>query len=254
MIKQLRTIRFHVIVICFAILFTGCAEDRALRERQAQAKRNLGKSFLADANFTAGLKELLDAAELDPMNPEIHNELALTYREMEMHSQAISHFNKAIELKPDFSEAYNNLGTVYLMLGDWDRAIASFKKALSNNRYTTPHFAHNNLGLAYFNKGQFKTATESFLKAIQGQPSFSRAYHNLGVAYEAMNEWDKALKVYQESIRHAPDDPRSYFRLGKLYLRLNNRPLAIEKLEEAIRLDKTNVIAPEAKGLLEKIR
>ena len=72
--------------------------------------------------------------------------------------------------------------------------------------------------------------------------------------YEAMNEWDKALEAYKESIGHAPDDPRSYFRLGKLYLRVNNRPQAIKNLEEAIRLDKTNIIAPEAKDLLEKIR
>ena len=59
MTNQLRTIRFHALLICFAVLFTACAEDRALRERQAQAKRDLARSFLVDGNYTAGLKELL---------------------------------------------------------------------------------------------------------------------------------------------------------------------------------------------------
>lgn len=107
-----------------AITILGCAEDRALRKRQAQAKQDLGRSLLAQGNYTAGLGELLEAAKIDPENPEIQNELALAYREMELYPKAITHFNRAVELNPDFSEAYNNLGTVYLILKKWDPAIS----------------------------------------------------------------------------------------------------------------------------------
>ena len=47
------------------IIFTGCAEDPALRKRQAQAKQDLGRSYLAQGNYAVGLKELLDAAKMD---------------------------------------------------------------------------------------------------------------------------------------------------------------------------------------------
>jgi hypothetical protein len=45
MIKQLKTIRFHALLICLAVLFAACAEDRALKESQAQANRNLGLAY-----------------------------------------------------------------------------------------------------------------------------------------------------------------------------------------------------------------
>jgi type IV pilus assembly protein PilF len=251
---SLRCIRSPLIFILFATILSGCAQDKALIKKQAQAKQDLGKSLLADGNYAASLSELMEAVRLDPENPEIHNALALTYREMKMYTQAISHFDQAIELRPDYSEACNNLGTVYLILADWDRAIGCFKKALTNSLYATPHFAYNNLGRAYHEKGQFKLAVEAYLKAVQTNQAFSRAHHNLGITYEALGEWDKALEAYTESIRYAPDDPRSYLRLGKLYLRLNKLPLAIQNLEETIRLDKRGIIAPEAKRLLERIQ
>ena len=247
-------IKIKLILLSLAIILSGCAEDRAFKKRQAQAKVDLGKSLLAEGNLTAGLNELLKAAELDPNNPETQNELALGYRAMEIYGQAITHFKKAVELRPDFSGAYNNLGTVYLILGEWDRAINCFRNALRNSVYATPHFAHNNLGFAYYKKGEFTKSVENYLKATQVQPSFSRAFHNLGITYEAMNELDKAIKAYKKSIRYAPEDPRSHFNLGKLYIKIKKPSLAIKKFEETIKLDKRNTLAPEAKRMLGKIK
>jgi len=250
----LRETGIVLIVIAFALCLTGCAEDKALKKRQAQAKMDLGKSFLADGNSTAGLNELLRAAEMDPSNPDIHNELALAYREVGMYSEAITHGNKAIELRPNFSEAYNNLGTFYLMLGKWDLAIQCFARALDNTVYATPHFAYNNLGFAYHKKGDFRKAVASYLKAIQARPSFSRAHHNLGITYEAMKQWDDAVKAYKESIRYAPDNPVSHLSLGKLYLKIDKPSLASEEFQETIRLNKGNTFAPEARRLLKKVQ
>jgi len=252
--QSFRNASIALIFISFAVILTGCAEDKALTKRQSLAKQDLGKSFLAQGNFTAGLNELLKAEELDPENPEIQYNLALGYRFINLHSKSITHFKKAIELRQNFSEAYNDLGNTYLILSKFDLAIICFKKALANPIYATPHFAYNNLGYAYYKKSEYKKAVESYLKAIKRQPSFSRAFHNLGITYEAMNEWEKAVDAYKESIRYAPKDPRSHFHLGKLYLKRKKSSLAIEQFEETIRLDKTNTFAPEAKHLLEKIK
>jgi len=245
------TLILSLSVLAFAVL--GCAEDRALRKRQAQAKQDLGRSLLAQGNYTAGLGELLEAAQMDPDNPEIQNELALTYREMEMYPEAITHFTKAVELDPDFSEAYNNLGTVYLILKKWDLAIDCFKNALKNNLYATPHFAYNNMGLAHYNKGDSRRAIEYYQKAVQLQPSFSRSYHNMGIAFESLDQREKAIESYKKSIRYAPDNPTSYFYLGRLYMKLNEPTLAARNLEETIRLNKQNIYAPEARRLLKEV-
>lgn len=245
------TLILSLSVLAFALL--GCAEDRALRKRQAQAKQDLGRSLLAQGNYTAGLGELLEAAAIDPGNPEIQNELALAYREMKMYPEAIRHFTKAVELDPDFSEAYNNLGTVYLILKKWDLAIGCFKNALKNNLYATPHFAYNNMGLAHYNKGDSRRAIECYQKAVQLQPSFSRSYHNMGIAFESLDQREKAIESYKKSIRYAPDNPASYFYLGRLYRKLNEPTLAARNLEETIRLNKQNIYAPEARRLLREV-
>jgi type IV pilus assembly protein PilF len=252
--KPLRNKNIALIFISFTVILSGCAEDKALKKRQSVAKQDLGKSFLARGDYTAGLNQLLKAEELDPENPEIQYNLALGYRFMNLHSKSIAHFKKAIALKPDYSEAYNDLGCTYLILSKWNLAITSFQKALKNPLYATPHFAHNNLGQAYYKKGDFTKAVESYLTAIKYQPSFSRSFHNLGITYEAMNEWDKAIDAYKESIRYAPKDPRSHFYLGKLYLKRNKPSLAIKKFEETIQLDKNNIYTTEAKHLLETIK
>jgi len=247
-LRRCATLTLCLSMLAFALL--GCAEDRALRKRQAQAKQDLGRSLLAQGSYTAGLGELVEAAEIDPDNPEIQNEIALAYREVEMYPKAIAHFTKAVELDPDFSQAYNNLGTVYLILKKWDPAISCFKNALKNNLYATPHFAYNNLGLAYYNKGESHRAIEYYQKAVQFQPSYSRSYHNMAIAFESMEQWEKAIESYKKSIRYAPDNPVSYFYLGRLYMKLNQPTLAAQNLEETIRLDKQNIYAPEARRLL----
>lgn len=253
-LKLRRGTTFVLGVSVLALTLLGCAEDRALRKRQAQAKQDLGRSLLAQGNYTAGLGELLDAAKIDPENPEIQNELALAYREMEMFPKAITHFNRAVELDPDFSEAYNNLGTVYLILKKWDLAISCFKNALKNNLYATPHFAYHNLGLAYYHKGEPRRAIENYQKAVQSQPSYSRSYHNMAIAFEALYQWEKAIESYKKSIHNAPENPASYFHLGKLYVKLNEPTLAAQNLRETIRLNKQNIYVPEARRLLREVQ
>jgi type IV pilus assembly protein PilF len=252
---KLRSATFLFLCLFVAVIAVfGCAEDKALRKRQAQAKQDLGRTLLAEGNYTAGMGELIDAAAIDPKNPEIQNELALAYREMEMYPKAIEHFNKAVELTPDYSEAYNNLGTVYLILKQWDSAINCFKHALANNLYATPHFAYHNLGLAHYNKGEPHKAIEYYQKAIQVQPLYSRSYHNMGIAFESLGQWEKAIENYKRSIRYAPDNPASYFFLGRLYAKLNKPSLAARNLEETIRLNKHNAYEPEAKRLLKEVK
>jgi len=53
--KPLRNTSIALIFISFAVILTGCAEDKTLIKRKSLAKQNLGKSFLAQGDFTAGL-------------------------------------------------------------------------------------------------------------------------------------------------------------------------------------------------------
>ena len=112
------------------------------------------------------LKNLSEAAKLDPENANIHFELAMVYKDLAEYGKAETHFKKCLALKPGFADAWNNLGTLYLLTKQWDKAIVSFQKALAIDTYRTPHFAYNNMGLAYYNKGDYERAVDNFFDQV----------------------------------------------------------------------------------------
>ncbi|MBW1682907.1 MAG: tetratricopeptide repeat protein [Deltaproteobacteria bacterium] len=174
------------LVLCGLILGAlGCAEDRALLQKRARAREDLGLSYIQRGNVKLGLKHLREAARLDPENPDIQHELALAYKEMGTYEEALPHFKRALKLKPAFPEAWNNLGTLYLLLAKWDQAVECFQKAVDDITYRTPHFAYNNMGLAYYNKGDYERAIRSFQEALKLDPNYGLCRVNLGLAYEA---------------------------------------------------------------------
>ncbi len=233
-------------------LLGGCAEDRALlKKKEAKAKEELGISLVRDGQRRAGLKRLLEAAQLDPENPDIHHETALVYRDLGEHERSLQEFHKALALRPDFPEARNNLGTLYLLLKKWDLAIGCFKTAINNVTYETPHFAYNNLGLAYYNQGNYKEALMNYRKALNADPSFGLAYYNLGRVYEAMTKWDEAVDAYKNAISLYSGDVPAHFKLGKLYLKLDRRKEAAHELRRAADLDPDGPLGKEAKALIQ---
>jgi len=243
-----------LIWLLISFLLTGCAGDTAARKKRAEAKERLGGSLIQKGDLLGGLKELLEAAELDPENADIQYALGLAYKNLREYDKSIFHFRKALKLKPDFPEAQNNLGTVYVILKDWDTALGMFKKAAENNMYRTRHIAYENLGSVFYNKREYKKAIQNYKKAVELYPRYSPAYDKMGLTYEKLTEWDLAVESYKRSIEYAPNRAISHLRLGRLYLRLDRHEEAAEELNKTIETDTTGFLAKEAKNLLRKVR
>lgn len=247
-------IRSALLIICLLTLCIDCAGNKELRRKKARAKEDLGLSYVLRGDLKAGLEQLIDAAKLDPENPNVHHELALTYKDLGLYKESLAHFKKALALRPEFPEALNDLGTLYALLGKWDLAIASFEKAVSYVSYRTPHFAYNNLGLAYYNKGDYQKAIDSYLEALRLSPSYAICHANLALAYEAMSRWQLAIDAYKKAISYGPENPIAHLNLGKLYLKLNRTTEAAEELRQTIEIDPKGPFAEEAGKLLDKIK
>jgi len=112
----------------------------------------LGDSLLQEGKYQDALRELLEAAEVDPENPGIQNSLGLAYQNLREYDKAVSHYKRALQLKPNFPEVANNLGTVYVLMGELDTAIVYFQKAADDVLYRTRHYAFMNLGSTYHRK------------------------------------------------------------------------------------------------------
>lgn len=241
-------------VVWFLMLpfLAGCAQDRGSRKSQAQAKQTIGRAYLAEGDRQSALKALLEAAELDPEDETLQDDIGIAYAEFGQFDKAEFHLKKALSIKSNYSDAMNHLGMIYAREGKNDLAIELFTKAAEDLMYPSRFAAYNNLGLVYFFQGQHEKALDGFRKATEAFPEYSLGYDNMGMSYEALRQWDRAVESYKNSIRFAPDNPKSYLHLASLYLKFNRREEARELILKAMDVDKSGEFKTEAKTLLDQ--
>ena len=246
--------RALAVIVALAFLVTGCATDKAYREKQARGYRDLGERYLANDQSSQALEQFLKAKEIYPDDPILHYDLALVYVEKRRFDKAESHLKEAIRLKPDYSDAYNYLGVLYYRKGEVDLAIESYKKALDNMLYVNPQFTHLNLGVAYLSRKDYRKAILHLEEAIRLVHNYVDAYNNLGRAYEGLGQYSKAKEYYKKALEFNPRYVNAYMDLGKLSYRLGERRQAKEYFIQVIRLGPNSEKAKEARGYLRKLK
>lgn len=98
----------------------------------AAARNNLGFNQLLQGRTDEALRTLSAAANLDPKNPRILNNLATAHLFSGNEAQALQLFRRVL----GEAEAYNNIGFLYLSQKQWEKAEAAFNRALElNPRY-----------------------------------------------------------------------------------------------------------------------
>lgn len=246
---------FFRLIIILPFFFTACktTPDRA-SNNPAINKRNMGEANMLQGNYTAALKELLDAEKLNPQDPVIQNYLGITYKNKNMPDKAIEHFNKALSLKPNYSVARNNLGTVYLDKEEWDIAIGYFKSVLDDVLYMTPHFPLSNIGWAYFNKGDFSTAKSYYLKALEIQPDFIIALNGLGQIHMALKDYEQAVLIYEKIVSKVPSIPGFQLKLAEAYEFSGNRQKAVYHYSRFLQLAPHNPKKAEIQAKIKSLR
>ena len=234
------------LTVVLAFIVAGCASDRAFRDRQARAARDLGERYLARNDTSKALEQFYKAMEMNPDDPYLHYDLALTYDMKGVLNKAEYHLKQAIKLKPDYSDAYNYLGFVYFRQGRVEDAIEEYKRALENLLYMSPQEAHLNLGVAYLSLNEYDKAKVHLEEAIRLVPTFVPAYNSLGKAYEGLRQYDKARSAYEKALELNPEYVDAYLNLGKLLYKSGERQKAVEAFDKVVRLDPGSDRAEEA--------
>jgi tetratricopeptide (TPR) repeat protein len=240
--------------LSLVFLLTGCATDKAFREKQARAARDLGERYLARNDSSKALEQFLKALEIYPDDPYLHYDLALTYDMKGTLDKAEFHLEEAIRLKPDYSDAHNYLGFIYFRDGKVEQAIDSYQKALENLLYMNPQDAQLNLGVAYLSRKEYHKAAAHLLEAIRLVPDFAAAYNNLGKAYEGLKQYRKARHAYEQAVEYNPQNADAYLNLGKLLYRSRERQQAIEAFTQVIRSAPGSAMASEARNYLRALQ
>jgi Flp pilus assembly protein TadD len=156
------------------------------------------RAAMGNGNLPVAVALLKRAAEVDPKNRFVWNNLGLAYFQMRDDQQAIAAFNKQIEVNPYDDYAYNNLGRVYWNERKYDDAVKAFNKQLENN--PLDKFAHSNLGSMYAEWHKYSEAVPELEKAASLTPDSAELQVSLGDAYLNLGQDDKALGAFDHAV------------------------------------------------------
>jgi len=241
---------------CFLVLIfllTACAANVETQKRLVEDKRNVAGAYIGQKNYTAALRELLEAEKIYSDDPYLQHDLGFVYMQKERSDLAIEHFKKALALKPDYSAARNNLGVAYLKSGQWDQAIACFKELSENLLYTTPQNPLVNLGRAYYQKREFTQSENYYNRALKlydeglrKDATYVMALHGLSLTCLATDRSQKAVLLLERAVRLAPRVADLYFDLGRAYAMAGEFSKAVRAYDKVVELIPGRSMALEA--------
>ena len=162
--------------------------------RLALYYQRAGDLVAAEVNYRA----LLERNELDP---QVHNNLGLLYRDRGLVDESIREFRRALIINPQYGTARNNLGVVLMSAARLDDAAVEFRRVLAQD----PRNADAAVNLALVEKagGRPEQAKESLLRALTIEPANAPAHFNLAALYEQSGESARAIEHYRSFLEHA---------------------------------------------------
>ena len=221
--------RFLLLIVSISTL-ASCTTIDPKREEMASIKMQMGVAELQRNDLPLALKILLEAEEINPRDPYIHNNLGLVYFLRKRFDLSIQHFTKAIDYNPKFTEARNNIGRVYLEIKEYQKAEKTLEPVVDDLTYSNYVSSYNNMGLAKFHLKKYKEALNYFTKSVESvkEDCFSQLYLGrtlleLKRNKLAASQLDKATYYCKQS--HIDEahyyGAIAYYRLGRIDISLN---------------------------------
>lgn len=215
-----RAVSRVLLVFLLAGLVSGCSGSSANRKKEADARMQMGITYLEQRNLPMAMRELTRAEELDPGNPEVQMALGLTYQARGDLAKAEEYLRKAIDRKPDYGEARNNLGIVLATQKRWDEAAGEFRAAAENVLYATPDRAYYNLGEVERMRKDPVRAEEAYRRSLGANDRYGPAYLGLAAVLGEKGKWDDAAAVLARCVYLLPEYAPGWMELGRVHVRM----------------------------------
>lgn len=206
----------------------------------------------------------------------------LTIRQIDIWSDTLSLWNRAIAVQPTNYVAYNNRGNARFETGDVEGALSDFDTAigfdptyaksyynrsnvkksrgdmpgafadatLAINHYPAYYQAFNNRGTLRQSVGDTKGAIMDFEKALHLNPNYALAYSNRGALRGSEGDLAEALADLNRAIQLDPDYAQAFFNRGILYREKGETGKSFSDFDEAIRLNPQMAAAYLNRGIL----
>lgn len=183
------------------------AEQKATLEKQAKERSetmkknkelndafNAGMTAMDAKQYDAAVTNLSHAAELDPAQAAVWNNLGAAYlaqagtktgaERTAALDKTIETYKKAIEVTPNSGALYNQLAIAYGQEKKIPEATEATNKAASLDP-TMAAKAYYNMGANLVNGGQSTEAETFFKKSLEADPNYADAHYQYGVCLMA---------------------------------------------------------------------
>lgn len=205
--------------------------------------------------YTAALKNLRKAAELEPDNLECRLDIANTYARMGLYERSNLEIQMIFHLPNLPQDALYGMASNYLVLGDYDQAESMFQAYLQfqpDGEYADQ--AADALGYiadcdyeteldreldelsmdgkAALDAGDLDHAIDCLERALEKEPSMTYVRNNLAVAYYCVGNMEKAWEHIQRVLEEAPLDVHGRCNESMFYLVDGRKEEAIEAVRK----------------------
>jgi tetratricopeptide (TPR) repeat protein len=166
-----------------------------LYPKSARALVGLGVASYAAGQAEKGIRELIEACDLEPSNANAYLFLGrMQDTEKSESPQILARFKRFVALQPQ-----NAMANYYYAVG-----LAKASDGIANS-------------------GRIEAL---FLKSIELDPRLGDAYLHLGILYSSRKDFPKAVAAYEKAIENDPQSAEAHFRLAQAYRQMG-------KLDEA---------------------
>lgn len=157
----------------------------------------LGQAYLAMGQFARARIALERAAESDPSNPAIWNDLGVVLFYQNRMRDALEIFEMVADLEPNYPEAHFNRALCYLVRNDTERVEAALDAFLRMR----PDDAHALRKKAYLQAGRqdYQAAYNSLQRALTTAPDWPPLYLDLAATAALLGRLQEAIRFLDEA-------------------------------------------------------
>jgi len=156
---------------------------------------------------------LLQAANLDPTNPNSRFELGFNALQRGMNDKAAILYQQCLENNPNEVMAYFDLGLAFERLRRFEDAVLAhgqFVAMAPANAEAAPLAPKSHFKIAeilFKQLGRLDQAEEHYRAAISADPKYPNSYVGLMALYGQRADLPAVLKILQDGMAACPDDP-----------------------------------------------
>ncbi len=114
----------YLIALSLACALAPAFANMGVEEAASVTEPNFieGQKALEAKDYNKALAALKKALDVDKNNPDVHNYLGYSYRNLGDYDSAFKHYNQALVLSPGHKAAHEYIGEAYLMKNDLAKA------------------------------------------------------------------------------------------------------------------------------------